>query len=51
MSHSLNSLKGVITGSILGVTKGDTRSIDYNSNYSGATGAADIVSICKTCND
>ena len=35
MSHSLNSLKGVIKGIILGITtgdiKGDTRSLDYGS--------------------
>ena len=35
MSYSLNSLKGVtygiIYGTIIGVTKGDTRSLDYSS--------------------
>ena len=35
MSHSLNSLKGVIQGIIKGTTlgeiKGDTRSLDYTS--------------------
>ena len=35
MNHSLNSLKGVILGIILGTTigviKGDTRSLDYGS--------------------
>ena len=35
MSHSLNSLKGVIwgiiEGSTIGVIKGDTRSLDYGS--------------------
>ena len=40
MYHSLNSLKGVLWGIILGTTigfvKGDTRSLDYRSH--GATG-------------
>ena len=35
MSHSLNSLKGIIKGiiygTIIGVIKGDTRSLDYGS--------------------
>ena len=35
MSYSLNSLKGVIKGTIQGTTigaiKGDTRSLDYSS--------------------
>ena len=35
MSHSLNSLKGVIQGFVKGATigdiKGDTRSLDYGS--------------------
>ena len=35
MSYSLNSLKGVMEGTILGTTigliKGDTRSLDYSS--------------------
>ena len=39
MSYSLNSLKGVIWGIILGTTigviKGDTRSLDYSSNGAG----------------
>ena len=32
MRHSLNSLKGVIYGTTIGVTKGDTRSLDSNSH-------------------
>ena len=36
MSYSLNSFKAVIDriiqGLLLGVTKGDTRSLDYSSN-------------------
>ena len=36
MYSSLNSLKGgrwaIIQGSIIGVIKGDTRSLDHNSN-------------------
>ena len=32
MSHNLNALKGVILGSIMGVTRGDTRSLDDNSH-------------------
>ena len=31
MSHSLNSLKGVIYGSVIGALKWDTRSLDYSS--------------------
>ena len=31
MIHILNSLKGVIQGTTTGVTKGDTRSLDYGS--------------------
>ena len=31
MSYSLNSSKGVIQGTIIGVIKGDTRSVDYSS--------------------
>ena len=31
MSHSLNSLKGIIWGTTIGVIKGDTRSLDYSS--------------------
>ena len=31
MSYSLNSLKGDIYGSIIGVFKGDTRSLDDSS--------------------
>ena len=31
MSYSLRFLKRVIQGSIVGVSKGDTRSLDYNS--------------------
>ena len=33
MSPNLNSLKGVICGSIDGVIKGDTRSLDYGSHW------------------
>ena len=29
MSYSLNSLKGVIQGSIIGLIRGDARSLDY----------------------
>ena len=29
VSHNLNSLQGVICGTITGATKGDTRSLDY----------------------
>ena len=32
MSHSLNSLKGVIQGTIIGVIKGDTRSLDKGTH-------------------
>ena len=32
MSHSLNSLKGGERGTTIGLTKGDTRSLDYSSN-------------------
>ena len=39
MSYTLNSLKGVtwgiIYGTTIGVTKGDTRSLDNGSNISG----------------
>ena len=31
MSHNLNSLKGILLGSSIGVIKGDTRSVDYSS--------------------
>ena len=31
MSYSLDSLNGAIQGTILGVTEGDTRSLDYSS--------------------
>ena len=31
MSQSLNSLKGISQGSIIGVVKGDARSLDYSS--------------------
>ena len=31
MTHSLNSLKGVIQGTIIGYAKGDTGSLDYGS--------------------
>ena len=34
MSHSLNSLKGVIQGTTIGDIKGDTRSLDNGSNDS-----------------
>ena len=30
VSHNLNSLKGLIQGSIIRVIKGDTRSLDYS---------------------
>ena len=33
MSYSLTSLKGLRWGTILGVIKGDTRSLDYGSNW------------------
>ena len=34
MSYSLNSLKGDIQGTTIGVIKGNTRSLDYGSyNY------------------
>ena len=33
MSHSLNSLNGFyIKGTVIGVIKGDTRSLDYSSS-------------------
>ena len=31
MSHNLNSLKGILLGSSIGVIKGDTRSVDYSA--------------------
>ena len=34
MSHSLNPLKGGYVGDYIGVTKGDTRSLDYSSHSS-----------------
>ena len=41
MSHSLNSSKGgyvgVILGTIIGVIKGDTRSLDSSSNGTSLT--------------
>ena len=33
MSHNLNSLRGVIEGTTLGVIKRDTRSLDYGSHW------------------
>ena len=32
ISYSPNSLKGVYIGDIIGVSKGDTTSLDYSSN-------------------
>ena len=37
VSHSLNSLKGIIQGSSIGVIKGDTRGLDCGS-YVGLLG-------------
>ena len=34
MTYSLNSLKGIILGSIFGLIKGDTSSLDYSSYMS-----------------
>ena len=35
-SYSLKSLKGgIMEGTIIGAVKGDTRSLDYSSDYTG----------------
>ena len=49
MSYGLNSLKGVIWGSSIGVIKGDTRGLDYSSCR--APSCTPLATVLKACND